>query len=192
MARYRYKAREKDGREVKGWIEAVSEETLMHTLHQKGLTVISLAEKSEKIQTGWFPESLALPGFDRFGPRINEEGLLVFVEQLSAMIGAGIPLLRTLKSLAQETSNKRFKNILENISSDINSGVSFSDALAKYPSVFDSLFVDLAEAGEATGKLGLTMDQLADYMRSRAGIRGKIKSALVYPVINSNNFHFPT
>ncbi len=183
MPSYGYIARDKNGSEAKGRMEAGDEETLIKLLHLKGLTVITLSEKGIATTGKRSFGPIFSPLFGGFGIKIKTEALLIFVEQLSVMVSAGIPLLRILKSLSQDTSNKKFKGILERLSSDVSMGSSFSGALAKFPTVFSQLFVDLAKAGEATGKLELTMNQLADYMVSRANIGGKIRSALVYPII---------
>jgi type IV pilus assembly protein PilC len=132
------------------------------------------AESTKKKKTG--------PGFS-FGKTISNQGLAVFTRQLSTLVNAGMPILRSLETLARQEKNLGFKWVLEQISEAIKSGGTFSDGLLQHPKVFDRLYVNMVKAGEAGGVLGTVLDRLAKFMEKAEKIKGKVKAAMTYPVI---------
>ncbi len=118
-----------------------------------------------------------------FGKVIGNEGLAVFTRQLSTLVNAGMPILRSLETLARQEKNLRFKWVLEQISESIKSGNTFSDGLTQHPKVFDRLYVNMVKAGEAGGVLGTVLDRLSRFMEKAEKIKGKVKAAMTYPVI---------
>ena len=183
MLRYRYEARDAEGVKVKGWAEAANEEALINKLHKQELRVISITGGGKRFEIKRILNSILARDINIFRNRVRTDTLLVFASQLSAMLTAGIPLLRVLRGLASETPSRRLKDIIERVGEDVNAGINFSDAIERYPSVFRPLFVYLVRAGEISGKLNLTLAQLVDYLESTASTRGKLKAALVYPII---------
>jgi type IV pilus assembly protein PilC len=108
--------------------------------------------------------------------------IVTFTTQFSSMIGAYIPLVKTIDNLRDDINDKDFKPILNSVSEDINRGVDFADSIAKYPSAFDTVYVNMVGAGMASGKLDMTLKQLSIYLTKRAETANKVKSAMSYPI----------
>lgn len=118
-----------------------------------------------------------------FGRIINNAGLAVFTRQLSTLVNAGMPILRSLETLARQEKNLPFKAVLEQVSETIRSGGTFSDGLLQHPKVFDRLYINMVKAGEAGGVLGTVLDRLSRFMEKAEKIKGKVKAAMTYPII---------
>jgi len=119
----------------------------------------------------------------QFGRVIGNAGLAVFTRQLSTLVNAGMPILRSLETLARQEKNLGFKYVLEQIAETIKSGGNFSDGLSQHPKVFDRLYINMVKAGEAGGVLGTVLDRLSRFMEKAEKIKGKVKAAMTYPVI---------
>ncbi|MCU0791569.1 MAG: type II secretion system F family protein [Opitutaceae bacterium] len=139
-----------------------------------GNPFVPRAEKPKKKKSG--------PGLS-LGKVISNQGLAVFTRQLSTLVNAGMPILRSLETLARQEKNLAFKWVLEQISETIKSGGTFSDGLLQHPKVFDRLYVNMVKAGEAGGVLGTVLDRLAKFMEKAEKIKGKVKAAMTYPLI---------
>jgi type IV pilus assembly protein PilC len=136
---------------------------------------------------------LAFPtGANVMGPRrrrrslgrpINDKGLAVFTRQLATLVKAGMPILRSLEVLARQEKRPAFKAIVDDVAETIRSGGNFSDGLGAHPKVFDRLYVNMVKAGEAGGVLDTVLERVAVFMEKAQKITGKVKSAMVYPVI---------
>ena len=107
----------------------------------------------------------------------------IFTRQLSTLLRAGMPLLRGLEVIARQERNRAFRRIIESLAADIRSGGTLSDAMARHPRVFDRLYVNMIKAGEAGGVLDVVLDRLAKFQEKSLQLRGKVKSAMVYPLI---------
>ncbi len=118
-----------------------------------------------------------------FGRLINAKGLAVFTRQLATLVRAGMPILRSLEVLARQEKRPAFQAVIENIADTIRSGGNFSDGLAANDRVFDRLYVNMVKAGEAGGVLDTILERLAVFMEKAQRISGKVKSAMIYPVI---------
>ncbi|MBW1785803.1 MAG: type II secretion system F family protein, partial [Deltaproteobacteria bacterium] len=116
-------------------------------------------------------------------PKVKPKDLVIFTRQFSTMIDAGLPLLQGLTILSQQTENKTLKTTLKQVTKDVESGSSLAEGLKKSPKIFDSLFVNLVDAGEVGGILDTIMRRLADYMEKIEKLRKKIKGAMTYPII---------
>ena len=116
---------------------------------------------------------------------IKRKERVLFTTQMSTLISAGLPLMQSLETSADQTANKELKKIIRDLIISIESGVSFSAALAKYPRVFDNIFVNLVKAGEASGALDTSLERLAVQQEKDGALIDKLKNALVYPVIVS-------
>lgn len=117
------------------------------------------------------------------GRVINNKGLAVFTRQLSTLVNAGMPILRSLETLARQEKNPAFKHVLEQVGETIRSGGTFSDGLLQHPKVFDRLYINMVKAGEAGGVLGTVLDRLSRFMEKAERIKGKVKAAMTYPLI---------
>lgn len=118
-----------------------------------------------------------------FGRPLNQKGLTIFTRQLSTLVRAGMPILRSLEVLARQERNPAFKPILDQLADTIRSGGNFSDGLAQHPKVFDRLYVNMVKAGEAGGVLDVVLERLSQFLEKAEKIKGKVKSAMTYPVI---------
>jgi type IV pilus assembly protein PilC len=114
--------------------------------------------------------------------RVKYNLLLIFTNQLAAMISANLPLGRILESLSRESMNKRLLSVVRSLKTDVESGVDFGRAVAKHPQVFDAIYVNMIKAGMATGRLDQTLEQLRVYMEKSAETKSKVRSALAYPI----------
>lgn len=115
--------------------------------------------------------------------KIRTAELPAFSRQLSAMLLAGMPLIQSLDALEDQTSDKNFKMVLVGLKNYLSSGASFSEALSHYPTIFESLYVNMMRAGEQGGQLGETCARLAGFLEDAARLTRKVKSAMSYPVI---------
>lgn len=114
---------------------------------------------------------------------IRNKELPAFSRQLSAMLLAGMPLIQTLDALEDQTSDKNFKVVVRGLTNYLQAGASFSEALTHYPTIFDTLYINMIKAGESGGQLGETADRLASFLEDAAKLSRKVKSAMSYPVI---------
>lgn len=170
MISYQYTAKDKNGQTVFGIIEGASESEVAEALHKKDLIVVSVEEAKTNVSKA------------RYG-KIKLDDLVIFSRQLATMIDAGIPLVQSLGILGEQIENKALKNVVITVRQDIEAGVSFCDALAKHPSVFSELFINMARAGEASGMLDEVLDRLASYQEKSSALARKIRSSLVYPAV---------
>jgi type IV pilus assembly protein PilC len=166
---YTFRARNKNNAMVTGRVQAVSIEAAKKILTQNGLTPIT-------VQT---PKTIS--DFIPFVGKISLKDRTLFARQLSTMVQAGLTLSQSLRLLIQQSKGGKFRSVEEAILNDIQDGFSFSTALAKFPEVFDAIFVNVVRSGEATGKLEQVLDQLSNNMEKDVKVRGKITSALFYP-----------
>jgi type IV pilus assembly protein PilC len=150
----------------------------MAILSQKGLAVVSIVEGggvSRKRGSGGASGK-------KIGA-IPEADMVMFTRQLATMIDAGLPLVQSLDALAEQTSNKNFKPVLVAVKTNVETGEQLSTCLAKFPTVFDRLYVNMVRAGESGGALAEILDRLAAYQESSSKLKKKVKSSLSYPVI---------
>lgn len=180
MAEYSYKALDKGGKEVKGAIEASSEEVIIEKLRNMGyypLEVILHKKKASQV------DILALPGLRVIFQRIKTKHVMTFTRQFATLIDAGLPILRSLAILQEQVESSVFKEKINRIAKDIESGSTLSDALSKHPKVFDNLYVNMVRAGEIGGVLEAVLNKIAEFLEKRQAIIGKIRSAMMYPVV---------
>lgn len=172
MNTFQYTAKDKNGRTVKGILEAVSESEAAEILHKRDLIVLSATQVKTKV--------VKVKAKIR---KVKLDDLVVFSRQLATMIDAGIPLVHSLSILAEQIENKDLKEVVMVVRQDIEEGMGFSDALSKHPAVFSDLFINMARAGETSGMLDEVLDRLASYLEKTASLSRKIKSSLVYPAV---------
>lgn len=175
MPIFAYRVRDPDGRDSEGWLEADSEDAIIRLLHQQGKVVLSVERREAPRRRAGGELALSL-----LEPKVKSHELVLFATQLSAMVDAGLPLLRSLNVLTQETENLRLRRILSDVSLRVESGNSFSQALSEHKT-FSNLFVSLVRAGELSGRLNETLRQLAGYMESVEALRRQVRNALTYP-----------
>ncbi len=173
MVTYQYTAKDNQGRNISGTLEANSETEAAGILHTKELIVLFLKPAEAKSKKS----------ADSKDKKVKLDDLVIFSRQLATMIDAGIPLVQVLNILGEQIENKALRAVVVNIREDIEAGTSFCDALAKHPTVFSDLFVNMSRAGEASGTLDDVLDRLATYFEKTAALTRKIRSSLVYPAV---------
>jgi len=196
MPKFTYTAIEStSGKEKKGTVESATPEQASIDLKAMGLLPTSLAAegagKKDTRKVGG-PTVASTPastpakkkkGGMTFGRVISTSGLAIFTRQLATLVNAGMPIMRSLETLGRQERNPAFKEIIDTLVENIRSGGNFSDGLLQHPKVFDRLYVNMIKAGEAGGVLGTVLDRLAKFMEKAEKIKGKVKSAMTYPVI---------
>ncbi|OPY86706.1 MAG: Type II secretion system protein F [Smithella sp. PtaU1.Bin162] len=155
----------------KGEIEGVDELAVRGLLRRQGFKSVEVKKKPKDL-------SEYLP-FLKAG--VKEKEIVVFCRIFSTMINAGLPLIQCLDLLAQQEQNKTFKEIIKKVKEDVEGGASLTDALRKYPNIFDELFVNLVAAGEAGGILDVILGRLSAYMEKAMKLKSKVKGAMTYP-----------
>jgi type IV pilus assembly protein PilC len=166
-----WEAQTRKGEIKKGEMEAANDAVLRGVLRRQGLKSINIKRK---------PKELAeyLPFLK---PGVKEKNVVIFARIFATMINAGLPLIQCLELLAQQEQNKTFAKIISSIKEDIEGGSTLSDALKKYPKVFDDLFVNLVAAGESGGILDVILQRLSSYMEKAMKLKSKVKGAMTYP-----------
>lgn len=178
MTLYEYKVRDRDGRVLKDSMEAESERDVAAALRQRGFFISEIKPAKTGLQ-----RDVALPEWMRAGGAINAKDVMVFSRQFATIINAGVPVVQSLLVLQRQTQNQTFAAVIRRIREDVETGIPLSDAMAKYPKLFDRLYVQLVRAGEASGNLDAILDRIAVHMEKEATQRRKIRNAMIYPVV---------
>lgn len=159
-----------------GTLEAADRTAAIAALSKQGLRPISLKEGD--------PPKASFSFGDFLGKnKVKADHLVLFTRQLSAMVSAGVPILRALTSLQQHAESKTLQRIIAGIIKDVEGGMTLADALQKYPNTFSGVYVNMVRAGEAAGILDDILKRLALQQEKNASMRKKIKSAMSYPIV---------
>ncbi len=178
MANFLYKARDMQGTLQTGHVEAGDTNEALSMLQQRGLIVISVTGADEGPVVG-----TSTIAHRRFHGSAKPEDKILFCQQLSILLEAGVPLLRSLSVVCVQTESRALLAAIEEMKRDIEGGWTFRHALAKHPKVFSSFWVNLVETGEASGHLAKSLMQLSHYLESSQALRSKAITALTYPMI---------
>ncbi|MDT9002118.1 type II secretion system F family protein [Paucibacter sp. APW11] len=162
---FEWEGKDRNGKTVRGEIRAGGEAMVSATLRRQGILVNKVKKRRS---TG--------------GKSIKQKDIAVFTRQLATMMRAGVPLLQSFDIVGRGSTNPRLTRLLNDIRQDVETGTSLSAAFRKHPMYFDALYCNLVEAGEAGGILEQLLDRLAMYQEKTVAIKGKIKSALTYPI----------
>jgi type IV pilus assembly protein PilC len=171
MPVFLWEGQTRKGEKKKGEIEAANEAALRGILRRQGLTSITVKQKPKDL-------SEYLPFLKQ---KVKEKEVVIFARIFATMINAGLPLIQCLELLAQQEQNKTFAQIITAVKEDIEGGSTLSDALRKYPNIFDNLFVNLVAAGESGGILDVILQRLSNYMEKAMKLKSKVKGAMTYP-----------
>ncbi len=174
MPSFIYTATDTAGKRHEGTVEAASVGAVGQLLARQGLKAVVIRKEQKK--------SDVFAIFTK-AKKVKAKDLVIFTRQLSTMINAGVPLVRSLATLQSQTENPIFKKHMQEVSKDVESGMSFADALEKHPRVFSTIYVNMVRAGEAGGILDEILQKLALQQEKDAKIRGKFKSAMTYPTV---------
>jgi pilin biogenesis protein len=173
MKKYNYEARDSaSDKIVKSVVQADSENSAAKLLSAQGFVPLKIELQDDKDNI-----------FARLSGRITTKDKVVFTRQLATLIGAGLPLSQSLRTVQEQTANKRMQEIVQEIISDVEGGKSLSDSFSKHPEVFNRVYVALVAAGETSGTMDDALKRLAAQQEKDAAMMGKIRGAMMYPSI---------
>jgi type IV pilus assembly protein PilC len=172
---FQYTVRDRAGKLVKGTITAENQTMVMQRLKAGGYAPISVTQTNAGMK-----KELSIPGF---GKKVKLKDLSIMSRQFATMVNSGLSLLRTLTILAEQTQNSELARVLGVVRNEVETGAALSAALAKHPRVFPPIMINMVRAGEVGGFLDSVMLQLATNFESEVKLRGKVKSAMTYPVV---------
>jgi type IV pilus assembly protein PilC len=173
MPVYVWKGVNSQGIKRKGEVESPDQAAALAHVKRMRIQDITIKEK---------PKDL-FENISFFKPKVTGKDIVIFTRQLSTMIDAGLPLIQSLEILAKQQENPTFKGVLTAIKKDVETGTTIADAMRKHPTVFDSLFANMIEAGETGGILDTILGRLAVFKEKSMALQKKIKGAMTYPVI---------
>ncbi len=188
MPQFNYVAMDSAGKEKKGKISATSEDAAASELKKQGLFPTSIKSADPKAVK---PKKSAARRKNSGGglnitigtPVIKRKELTVITRQLATLLDAGLPLIRSLRTLERQSKNPLVKQVLGTTADTVEGGSTFAEALAQHPKSFDKLYLNMIRAGEASGAMEVILNRLATFMEKAARIAGKVKSAMIYPAV---------
>jgi type IV pilus assembly protein PilC len=179
MAKFSYTAVDAKGKQANGTIEAADQTDAIAQIRQLGFYPQRLDEARQD-------ESAAAekkPKVKNKGGKVKTKILTIFTRQLATLIDAGLPLLRSLNTLARQERNPVMRTTMTHLATSVESGSTFSEALAQHPNIFNKLYVNMVKAGELGGVLEIVLARLAEFQEKSQKIKGKVVAAMVYPVV---------
>lgn len=173
MSIFNYRAKNKEGRDISGKIEAININVASKILSERELTIINIKRKRRiKIIDQYF---------SRFFNKIPMKDLLFFLRELSVLISANIPLIQSLHIIEKQIENRILKGIILEVADNVEGGSKLSDSLAKYPDIFNSFYVNIIKSGETSGKLDEVLNYLTEEEEKNYDMAKKLKGAMIYP-----------
>ena len=190
MPQFTYVAMDGKGKEQKGKMTAANEEAVMAALRAKGMFPTSIKQEigkdaAKKMSSKGGAKKGGGGGFNMtLGPMvIKRKELTVVTRQLAILLDAGLPLIRSLHTLEKKAKNPVVRVVLAKTAETVEGGATFAEALSQNPKSFDKLYLNMVRAGEASGAMETILDRLAAFMEKSAKIAGKVKSAMIYPIV---------
>jgi type IV pilus assembly protein PilC len=174
---FQYSVRDKAGRLVNGTLEADSQTAVAQRLKAMGYAPVSITASNAGLK-----KEISIPGLSR-KKKVKLKDLAVFSRQFATMINSGLSLLRALNILAEQTESVELQRVIGEVRNEVESGTSLSAAMSKHPRVFPPLMVNMTKAGEIGGFLDSVLLQIAENYEAEVKLRGKIKSAMTYPIV---------
>jgi type IV pilus assembly protein PilC len=179
MAKFSYTAVDAKGKQANGVIEAADQTEAIAQIRQLGFYPQRLDEAKQ--------DDAAVkekkPKIKKKSGKVKSKILTIFTRQLATLIDAGLPLLRSLNTLSKQERNPVMRSTMANLASSVESGSTFSEALAQHPNIFNKLYVNMVKAGELGGVLEIVLARLADFQEKSQKIKGKVVAAMVYPIV---------
>ncbi len=172
MAKFNYKARNKEGKLEAGIIEASSTEAAAVLLQKYNMFVTSL---EEVVETPSLSEIL------HFDSHVSKKDLAIFSRQLAVMLQSRVPVIQSLESLSAQTKKSNFKKIILDVAGFVEEGIPLSEAFARYPKVFDNFYASLVKSGEISGKISETLYYISDHLEREHDIIAQVRQAMIYP-----------
>lgn len=171
MPKFAWKGRNRTGAVEEGVLAADNRDAAAAILRRQQIQVTNLREAEKRI-----------PLLPKFGGGVPSKKLSIFTRQFSVMIDAGLPLVQCLEILGGQEDHKIFKQIIDNVRSDVEGGMSLAEAMKRHPAAFDNLYVNMIAAGEAGGILDVILSRLSTYIEKSVKLRQQVKSAMTYPI----------
>jgi type IV pilus assembly protein PilC len=185
MSNYAYVAIDPQGMEMRGTLEVADQSEALRRIKEMGLFPTKVVAKARKLRPLKRRSkgvrkalNMSLPGL---GPRVKGAALTVFTRQLATLLEAGMPLVRSLRTLQEQEADRALRQTIEELSLAIENGGSFAEAVAMHPKVFNDLYLNMVKAGEIGGALDVALRRLAEFMEKSRRIKGKVMSAMYYP-----------
>ena len=192
MPNFRYTALDQNGAEKTGFITADNKIAAMEMVRSQGLLVRECVESTKAEAKAAEKKKAPKKGgkgakkekkSGRAGAKVKQKEMMVFTRQLATLIDAGLPLLQSLNVLSKQEPNPDLRATIGALGESVQGGSTFSEALGAYPKMFNKLFVNMVKAGELGGVLEVVLKRLAEYQEKANRLRGKVVSAMVYPII---------
>jgi type IV pilus assembly protein PilC len=174
MATFKYTVRDKSGQTVDGTLEGEGKEAVSNRLRQMGYVVVSLEETGVSI--------IDQMNQIKFGTGVKPKDITIFARQFSTMINAGLSLTKCLSILGQQTESDGLRTVIAQVGKDVEAGQSLSDSMGRHQKIFPSIMVNMVRAGETGGVLDEVLGRVADHFERDQQLKGKIKSAMTYPI----------
>src|SRR3989338_6970756 len=176
MAIFKYHAKY-GPKDVDGTVDAQSKEDAVEKINQMGFLPVRV-----EIQTK-VAEKAAANTRHIFSPRVKSKDVTIFSRQLASFVKSGVPILRGLSIISEQSENPAFKSVLAKVHAEIKEGTSFSETLKKFPKIFPPLYVAMVNSGESSGNLHEVLLRIADYRQKQEAIMTRVRSALAYPIL---------
>jgi type IV pilus assembly protein PilC len=173
MAVYKYEIIDPNGKHKKGTIDANDEMTARQTLKTDGSTLVSIA------MAGALDKEISI----QIGAPVKPKELAVFCNMFKSILAAGVTIIEALGMLAEQTENKKFKAVIEEVHDDVQKGETLSSAFAKHPKYFPEMMIQMANAGEASGSLEVSFERLSVHFEKDAHLKALVAKSMVYPII---------
>ncbi len=194
MGTFRYRAKENSGNTVEGVIEALTSDEAVEKINQLGLLPVRVEEamaaapkqestEKQDVASSVAPPAASAPKIKGIGGSVKSKEITAFGRQLSSLIRSGVPILRAIGVIHEQSENPKFKGLLSRIHEEVKNGAPFSSALSKYPRYFPLLYLALVSAGEASGTLDKTLATITDYRQKQEEIFSRVRTAMIYPAI---------
>src|SRR3989338_8675427 len=174
MPTFAYVVKDKAGRTHNGVLDIETKNALVERLWKQDFVVLSIEERQDRHAVLKIGQ-----------PSVKTEQLVVFSRQLATLGGGGIAIVGALDVLAEQVTDRVFRQVLARVRDDVEGGSSFSEALGKHPRIFSELFINMVKAGESSGRLDEILDRLASYIEKVEGLRRKVAASLFYPAVVS-------
>lgn len=178
MPVFEYRGLTKDGKNVKGSVDADNVRNARLKLKRDGIFITDLRNKAKETE-----RKRASKGLQAGDKSVNVQDLSMMTRQLATLIKANIPLVDALNAVADQVDNPILKDAMSDIKNQVNEGGSLNKAMAKYPKVFDKIYISMCEAGEASGTLDIILIRLAEFTEAQNELQKKIQSAMMYPIL---------
>ena len=175
MPVFEYRVRDRSGKILKSQVEADTIAQVRDSLRAKGLMIVDIKAPKTGLQG-----DINIPGLTR-PPGLK--AIAIFSRQLATLINAGVPLVQALTIMQRQLEHKGLQDIVRKVRNDVEAGTPFSESIAKYPKVFNRLYINLVRSGETSGTLDSVLERISDFQEKDLALRGKIRGAMTYPVI---------